>query len=285
MTNPGYLRGLLSEAVVSAHIHAHGRVGVLLSGGVDSSTIAALAPDQPCFTGYYDGPQYDERPYARLVARGRDHHEIRITPQDFIDHFDVMLDRLEPPYAGPGTFGQYMVARYAAEHVETVLSGEGGDELFGGYARLMIVAGVPRPDGYENYVPPADYPGTVAEALLYDWERLPDLLRVDEQVTRANGITAVAPMLDARVVAWVLALPPELRVGKRLLKQAVAGLVPREILARTDKRGFPVPFVEWAQGPLRDFVGDRIGYIPDPDKPWDRQWWLDMCEDAKELAA
>ena len=51
----------------------------------------------------------------------------------------------------------------------------------------------------------------------------------------------------------------------------------RNILDRKDKRGFPVPYVEWAQGPLREFFIDRLGYIPDPEKPWDRKWWLDLC--------
>ena len=42
--------------------------------------------------------------------------------------------------------------------------------------------------------------------------------------------------------------------------------------------GFTVPYVEWAQRePVKSFIGDRIGYIPDPEKPWDRKWWLDMC--------
>ena len=71
--------------------------------------------------------------------------------------------------------------------------------------------------------------------------------------------------------------------GERLLRQAMDGLLPSEILNRTDKRGFPVPYVEWAQGPLRDFIGERIGYIPDPEKPWDRKWWLDLCQGQTAL--
>ena len=56
-------------------------------------------------------------------------------------------------------------------------------------------------------------------------------------------------------------------------------LVHDGIINRTDKRGFPVPFVEWAQRePVKSFIAERIGYTPDPAKPWDRQWWLDLCE-------
>jgi asparagine synthetase B (glutamine-hydrolysing) len=274
------LRTLIDEAVQRAIKTAPQPAAVLLSGGVDSSTIAACARNLPAFTGFYQGEPYDEREYARLVVYGREHHEVEITPDDFVTYFDEVMRAVEPPFAGPGTFGQWMVARRVAQlGFKTVLSGEGGDELFGGYARLIKVAGGRVPDGYENYQPPADYPDTLEAALEYDWERLPDLLRVDEQVNGYHGLTAIAPMLDVRVVAMVKALPPDLRVGKVYLKTAMRGLVPEPILKRTDKRGFPVPFVEWAQhDPVKSFVADRIGYTPDPGKPWDRRWWLDMCE-------
>ncbi len=270
------LRDLIAHAVRN---HVRPDTGVLLSGGIDSSTVAYFAPELPCFTGFYRGEAYDERPWARLIAdQGREWHEIEITPQDFIDNLDGFLEAVKPPREGPGAFGQYMVAKYVCQHVSTVLSGEGGDELFGGYARLHIVAGVPSPAGYEDYVLPEGYPDTLAAALDWEWKvNLPALLKLDEQVTRAFGLTAIAPMTDLRVSNYVLGRPDKERVGKVMLKDAMYGYLPQEILNRKDKRGFPVPFVEWANGPLRDFVGERIGYIPDPDKPWDRKWWLDLC--------
>src|SRR3990167_4068550 len=279
------LRDLLRKAVEGTTDPAI-KTAVLLSGGIDSSTVASLAPRLPVITGYYEGDAYDERRYARLVSKGRKRHEFLIGPEDFVDRFDQMLTAVEPPFAGPGTFGQYMVAWSARLSGFTrLLSGEGGDELFGGYARLHIVAGHKPPDGYEDYQLPDDYPRDLEAALAYDWERLPDLLRVDEQVTSAHGITAIAPMLDERVVEYVLAQSPEFRVGKRMLKEAMRGLVPDQILGRTDKRGFPVPFVEWAQRePVRSFVQERIGYVPDLAKPWDRQWWLDLCEASQPAA-
>jgi asparagine synthetase B (glutamine-hydrolysing) len=269
------LRRLTARAVSDA---LGPKVGAVLSGGIDSSTIVAFAGDLPTFTGYYDGRAYDERPYARLVA-GSKHHEILITPEDFVANFDAMLAAAKPPYQGMGTFGQYMVAKYACEHVETVLSGEGGDELFGGYARLLWVAGEPLPDGYEGYQLPPGYPHDLKEALAWDWERLPDLLAVDEQMTSAFGLKAVAPFTDQRVVDFVLSLPARERVGKKLLKEAMRGILPEQILNRTDKRGFPAPLVEWAQTePVKSFVQERIGYIPQADRPWDRGWWLELCE-------
>jgi len=267
--------------------HVGPDTGVLLSGGIDSSTVAYFAPELPLFTGYYQGAAYDERPWASLMARNRDWHQIEITPRDFIDNLDDFLERIDPPYEGPGAFGQYMVAKYVSQHVSTVLSGEGGDELFGGYARLHIVAGVPVPDGYEDYELPADYPRDLTEALAWEWKvNLPALLALDEQVNRANGLEPIAPMAQSlEIIGYAFSLPPDMRVGKVALKAAMRGLLPNEILNRTDKRGMPVPFVEWAQGPLRDFIGDRLGYIPAAEKPWDRKWWADLCQGQTALVS
>lgn len=269
------LRDLLAAAV---RRHVEPSTGVLLSGGIDSSTVAYFAPELPLFTGYYQGHRYDERRWAALVAKGREWHEIEITPQDFIDNIDDFLEAIDPPYEGPGAFGQFMVAKYVSQHVSRVLSGEGGDELFGGYARLHIVAEVPVPEGYEDYVLPEGYPLDLVEALEWEWEvNLPALLALDEKVNTAWGLTAIAPMYESDAVCqYAFSLPPDMRVGKVALKAAMRGLLPDEILERKDKRGFPVPYVEWAQGPLRDFIGERIGYVPDADRPWDRKWWSDL---------
>ena len=263
-----------------------GNVGIVLSGGLDSSTVAMLAPEPlPAFTGYYDVPGFDERGYARLVARGV-HHEILITPDDFVEHFDAHVAHLRPPLQGMGSFGQYMVARYAAQHVDAVLSGEGSDELFGGYARQSIVAGEAPPKGYEDYRLPDGYPDNIADALAWDYARLPDLLAVDDQMCGAFGLDSRAPFTDRRIVEYGLALPVAERIGKRHLRAAVRGIVPDAIIDRTDKMGFPVPLAIWAQSePVRSFIGDRIGYLPDPQRPWDRAWWYDMIGQPPEAVA
>lgn len=279
------LRELITDAVAVAVAKADQPAGVCLSGGSDSSTIAMLASELPLFTGYYDGERYDERPYAGLVGTGRDWHRIRITPQDFIDCFDSVREALDALRCGPGAVGQYVVARYAAGlGVRTLFTGEGGDELFGGYARQYIVAGLPRPDGYDDYELPAGYPKSLRGALEHEWNDLRNLCRVDEVIAGAHGIRVVPPLLDPWVVAYVHQLPPALRIAKRLLRDAMRGVVPDPILDRTDKRGFPAPFVEWAQEePVRSFVVERIGYVPDRSRPWDRGWWYDML-DARPVA-
>lgn len=261
-------------------------VGCVVSGGIDSSTVTMLARERqhnvPTFTGYYQGERYDERKWARLVA-GPNHHEIEITPQDFVDNIDAVIDVVGGREVGPGIFGQYMVAKWIHDHtsIRTVLSGEGGDELFGGYARQAVVAkrqglDVRVPDGYENLRLPPLYPDTLEGALRWELAGLPGLLEVDALATAPWGITSIAPMTDIRVVATVLSKPIDQRIGKNLLKQAVRGLVPEQVINRTDKVGFAVPFVEWANGPLEGFIKDRIGYTPDIGRPWDRGWWYDL---------
>lgn len=254
-----------------------GNIGIVLSGGLDSSTVACLAPvSLPTFTGYYDEEGFDERVWARY-AMHPEHHEIRISPDDFVEHFDAMRAHVKPPVMGMGTFGQYMVARYVSGYVDVAMSGEGSDELFGGYARQMIVAGQPPPKGYEHYQLPADYPTDLRAALAYDYARLPDLLAVDDAMLGAFGLEARAPFTDPRIVGYAMSLPVTERVGKRHLREAVRGIVPDPIIDRADKMGFPAPLVAWAQRePVRSFVMDRIGYLPDPAKPWDRAWWYEM---------
>ena len=286
MDNAKRLRVLIEQAVHDAVQAAERPLGMLLSGGVDSSTVAAFAGSLPTFTGYYPNAGFDERQYAIMAAKGV-HTIIPITPEDFINHFDDMARHIDPFQVGPGVFGQWIVAaRIAVRGIKTVFSGEGGDELFGGYARLMYVAGHPLPDGYASYTPPPEYPDTLEEALKYDWERLPVLMAADEQICKAWGITVTPPLMDKRVVEFALSLPPQERVGKKLLRAAMRGIVPDAILDRKDKKGFPTPFVYWAQEePVRSFVLERIGYIPDPSEPYARGWWYELCRASRALVA
>lgn len=256
--------------------------GAVVSGGIDSSTVTLLARERRpllTFTGWYDVPGYDEREYAKLVA-GRNWVPVQILPFDIEEVFDEVARLAPQPIQGPGMIGQYLVARKASQYVSSVLSGEGSDELFGGYARQAIVAGFARPFGYDGYQLPQGYPTELEAALQYDLDRLPDLLAVDDAMCAAFDLEARAPFTDERVVEWALEHSPIERVGKGILKRAVKGLVPEQIINRKDKMGFPIPLVHWAhEGSLRDFFMDRIGYIP--DKPFDRSWWYELVESAR----
>ena len=273
----GLLRSAIAERVEP------GATGITLSGGLDSSTIAALSdPALPTLSAYYPVPGFDERAYSRMAAHA-DHTEVRIEARDLARALDSIGPFLRRPWQGPGTLGQYVFAmriREARPEVRVLLSGEGSDELFGGYARTLLAAGEPLPEGYEGYAPPADYPaGDLHAALAYDLARLPDLPAVDDQVAAPWGLEARASFTDPAIVAYALALPDRERVGKRHLRAAVRGIVPDAIIDRRDKMGMPVPIVRWAQEePLRSAIGDRLGYLPDPERPGDRGWWYGLLD-------
>ena len=137
------LEALLKESV-KLHLVSDVPFGAFLSGGIDSSTIVALMSqflDKPVKTfavGFDgDGTSFSELPYARLVAEryATDHHEICIRGRDFVDMAEKVVWHLDQPIADEATVANYMVAALAARHVKMVLTGEGGDELFAGYAR------------------------------------------------------------------------------------------------------------------------------------------------------
>ena len=137
------LRELLEDAV-SSHLVSDVPFGAFLSGGVDSSTIVALMSQQlgiPVKTfcvGFAGvGEELSELPFARMVA-GRyetDHHEVLLGPDDFVGLAKQVVWHLDQPIADNACVPNLLVAKLAADQVKMVLTGEGGDELFAGYAR------------------------------------------------------------------------------------------------------------------------------------------------------
>ncbi|MBI4271487.1 MAG: asparagine synthase (glutamine-hydrolyzing) [Candidatus Rokubacteria bacterium] len=128
--------------VTKSHLMSEVPLGVLLSGGLDSTVVTAVASElvgRPVKTFSVafadDGDDYDERFYARLAARhyATDHHEIAITHRDFREGLPGYIEHTEEPMADSASIPLYYVSRLAREHVTVVLSGEGSDELFGGY--------------------------------------------------------------------------------------------------------------------------------------------------------
>jgi asparagine synthase (glutamine-hydrolysing) len=139
------IRALIEESV-TLHQRSDVPVGAYVSGGLDSSIVAALAAEQqgPGFKGFTGkfslDPAYDESGYARDLARSRSFelHEVDITAEDFVEQIEKVIYHLDYPVAGPGSFPQYMVSRLASRHRKVLLGGQGGDEIFGGYARYLI---------------------------------------------------------------------------------------------------------------------------------------------------
>lgn len=136
----------LLEDAVRLQLRADVPVGAHLSGGLDSSTVTCLAssllgtPIKTFSGGFKDAPQYDETPYARIVAQhvGTEHYEVFPSADDFVEVMPRLIYYMDEPVAGPGLFPQYFVSKLASQHVKVVLGGQGGDETFGGYTRYLI---------------------------------------------------------------------------------------------------------------------------------------------------
>jgi asparagine synthase (glutamine-hydrolysing) len=132
------LRARMRDSV-RAHLLSDVPVGVLLSGGVDSAALAALAAQETpepvhTFTIGFAERSFDERADARRVAEryGTEHHELLVRPEPEL-LLRSLAEAFDEPFADSSALPTYLVSQLAAEHVKVALSGEGGDELFGGY--------------------------------------------------------------------------------------------------------------------------------------------------------
>jgi asparagine synthase (glutamine-hydrolysing) len=137
-------------------------VGILLSGGLDSSAVAAASAElgirglHTFSVGFSDGGQFSELPYARQVAEhiGAQHHEVVIGEREFLEFLDDLVWYTDEPLADLASIPLYFVSRLAREHVKVVLSGEGADEILAGYdmeklaqqadRRRRLIAWLPR---------------------------------------------------------------------------------------------------------------------------------------------
>lgn len=341
------LEGLLQDSV-RLRLRSDVPLGAHLSGGLDSSTVVCRArpllgdSSLKVFCGGFDeGSDFNETPYAKAVAEaaGVDYHEILIGPSEFRDSIEKVIWQMDEPAAGPGVFPQYWVSKLAAEHVKVVLGGQGGDEIFIGYARYLVayleecIKGavadtadradyvatlgsiVPNLRYLQNYVPmlrsfwkvglfeePArryfqlmdrfsgvkrlladdltmdtartfeefqatfNVPGAAAmtnRMLYFDLKtHLQSLLHVEDRTSMAWGLESRVPLLDHRLIELMSSIPPvvKFRNGepKYLFRKAIGNLVPRQVLERTDKMGFPVPLHKWFKNELKDFVSDIL---------------------------
>ena len=120
---------------VRYHGFADVEIGGFLSSGIDSSYLVSLARPQKTFTVGYSDPRYDEISYARDLAEklGIENYSREITKEEYLNAFPDIQYYMDEPLADPSAIALYFVAETASEYVKVVTSGEGADELFGGY--------------------------------------------------------------------------------------------------------------------------------------------------------
>jgi asparagine synthase (glutamine-hydrolysing) len=131
----------LTKKTIRDHMISDVPIGFLLSGGVDSTIVLSCAATETSekistFTVGFENAHFeDERPYARLAADRfkTEHHEITITPQDFWEFLPALVRSIEEPICDPPAVSLHYISKLARQHVKVLLSGEGGDEAFGGY--------------------------------------------------------------------------------------------------------------------------------------------------------
>src|SRR5438132_3988556 len=155
-------RELLEECVAS-HLMSDVPLGMFLSGGLDSSAVAALAtkirrePIETFSVGYGE-EEYSELPYARQVAEhlGSEHHEVRLSREEFFETLPQLIWHEDEPIVWPSSVSLYFLARLARKRVSVVLTGEGSDETLAGYTRYAWTLLNSRMDhAYRTAVPSA----------------------------------------------------------------------------------------------------------------------------------
>ncbi|WOX26001.1 asparagine synthase (glutamine-hydrolyzing) [Streptomyces solicathayae] len=140
----------LLRTAVADRLGAEVPLGAMLSGGLDSSLVVALAARETrtplhTFSVGFEQQAFDESAHARTVAEhcGTEHHNYRIGVQDALDAVDRIIRHTGEPYAFPSAIAAYYMYKLAREHVTVTLTGDGSDEIFCGYGRYRVFAGLP----------------------------------------------------------------------------------------------------------------------------------------------
>ncbi len=200
----GELDALLRE-VLRGQMIADVPLGAFLSGGIDSSVVVALMQQVSTgpvktFTVGFAESAYDEAAQARAVARhlGTEHHEIVLSPREALDVVPLLGSMYDEPFADSSQIPTFLVSRFARSRVTVGLTGDGGDEVFGGYNRYEWiprlargVASMPRPLRRIAGSLASAVPAGVAAAIA---ERMPSGLRAG---TAADRIPKMIAALDA----------------------------------------------------------------------------------------
>ncbi len=278
-------------------------VGVLLSGGVDSSLLVGLMAENGVdnlhtfSVGFesVNGEQGDEFQYSDIVAEafGTRHHQIRVSSKELLSELPAAIAAMSEPMVSHDCIGFYLLSREVSKHCKAVQSGQGADEVFGGYHWYPPLVGSAAPfDAYRDAFFDRDYaeytrtvtqqfvsgdhagdfvrahfdaPGAidpVDKALRIDTT----VMLVDDPVKRVDnmtmswGLEARVPFLDHKLVEYAARIPQQHKLadgGKAVLKEAARDVIPAAVIDRP-KGYFPVPALKYLQGSVLDYVQDAL---------------------------
>ena len=276
-------------------------VGVLLSGGLDSSLLVALLAElgqediRSFSIGFESVGEHsgDEFRYSDIIAKQfkTNHHQIRVDAKRALSALPGSIQAMSEPMVSHDTVAFYLLSEEVAKHVKVVTSGQGADEVFGGYSWYPPFLGINDPsDEYrrryfdwrhsdlERLLEP-DYLSHDASGAFVDeffsgvhsdaaidkvLELDTEIMLVDDPVKRVDnmsmafGLEARVPFLDHDLVELAARIPARLKIpggGKYVLKEAARRYVPAEVIDRP-KGYFPVPALRYLRGPFLDFVKD-----------------------------
>ncbi len=291
------------RAAVRRRLVADVPVGALLSGGVDSSLIVGLMAEagvkdlRTYNVGFADvgGEKGNEFEYADIVARefGTVHERIFVPEQELLTRLPEAVAAMNEPMVSHDCIGFYLLSEAVSRHSKVVQSGQGADEVFGGYHWYPKLAGSADPVAdylaafrdrdYDEYLatvnprwhgvdasaafvaasfnaPGADDP--VEKALRLDTTVMlvDDPVKRVDNMTMAFGLEARVPFLDHELVELAARIPARHKLahgGKGVLKEAARKLIPDAVIDRP-KGYFPVPGLKYLQGPVLERVRDAL---------------------------
>ena len=279
-------------------------VGVLLSGGLDSSVIVGILAEEgqrglaTYSIGFEEahGEKGDEFVYSDLIAKryGTNHHKIMIPSEEMRENLPKAIAAMSEPMVSYDNIGFFLLSREVAKSIKVVQSGQGADEVFGGYHWYPPLQGANDPvDAYvdaffdrthaqlSTHLNPAYHAdGDASRAFVEEHFAQPgavdpvdkalrldtNVMLVDDPVKRVDnmtmawGLEARVPFLDHELVELAARIPAEHKLaqgGKGVLKEAGRRVVPSEVIDRP-KGYFPVPALKYIQGPYLDMVRDAL---------------------------
>jgi len=280
-------------------------VGVLLSGGVDSSLIVGLLAEEgqsglaTYSIGFEEahGEKGDEFTYSDLIAQhyGTNHHKIFIPSTEMLENLPHAISAMSEPMVSYDNIGFFLLSREVAKTIKVVQSGQGADEVFGGYHWYPPLTD--SNDAVSDYAAAffdrthqrlathinADYLAGRDESLAFVERHFAmsgaddpvdkalrldtNVMLVDDPVKRVDnmtmawGLEARVPFLDHELVELAGRIPAELKLaeeGKGILKKAARKVIPSEVIDRP-KGYFPVPALKYLRGEYLEKVRDLLG--------------------------